>query len=362
MKDNLEVTAKQIDRRPARAQGDPTLLQGLRGAIDSTLAPLLSQHSRCALISFPNSPNVGDSAIWTGEVTWLERAGIDVVYACNRFTYSRSRLRRELGDGLILIHGGGNLGDLWPVAQTFRERIVTEFPDNPIIQLPQSVWFREPKNAKRAARILNRHSALHLLIRDAQSLQRAREIFAADSSLCPDMSFVLELPPQRFEQIRDVVWLLRRDLEAAEGDMQTPEGALTLDWSSDLPPQLRRPRRTYLGYVANAMFSAGIKRWPLWLPAPYRPIAASYDRRAQQRVNRGQRILNLGQVFITNRLHGHILGCIAGQPHVILGDKYGKLRSFYDTWTSEFSLASFAGSIEEAQVIASELLKEHVSA
>jgi hypothetical protein len=143
---------------------DRDLLADLRTSIDKVLGPLLPAGTRCALMDFPNSANVGDAAIWMGERAWLERSGIDVVYTCDRFTYSPSRLRRELKDGVILWHGGGNLGDLWPAFQAFRERVVAGFPDNRIIQLPQSIWFGEPANAARASKIFNDHPNLHLLL------------------------------------------------------------------------------------------------------------------------------------------------------------------------------------------------------
>ena len=363
MTENLGVTAQETKRSlsptPALPGSDRSLLKDLAAAIDARLAPLLSGHSRCALFGFPTGANVGDSALWVAETSWLERAGIDVVYACNRFTYSRSRLRRELKDGVILWHGGGNLGDLWPVAQAFREQVISESHDNPIVQLPQSVTFRDPRNAERAAGIMNQHPNLKLLARDPASLERAHEIFAVECSLCPDMAFALDLPEQRSRASRDVLWLMRDDIESAEGNGETPTGELTLDWLSDVPSQLRRPWTTYSGYTANRWFSAGIRRWPRWLPAPSRAVAATYNRRARQRLDRGWRTLMLGRVVVTNRLHGHILACILGQPHVVLGDRYGKLRSFYDKWSSEFSVARFADTYEEAHTLARELLTEY---
>ena len=52
----------------------------LRDRINATLGPIVSGYSECALVGFPDSANVGDSAIWLGELAWLrERA-----FACDR--------------------------------------------------------------------------------------------------------------------------------------------------------------------------------------------------------------------------------------------------------------------------------------
>ena len=45
--------------------------------------------------------------------------------------------------GTILLHGGGNFGDLWPIYQRFREHVIAAFPDHRIVQLPQTVHFRD---------------------------------------------------------------------------------------------------------------------------------------------------------------------------------------------------------------------------
>jgi pyruvyl transferase EpsO len=347
--------------RPERGTDPPAgrdrdLLADLRTSIDKILGPLLPAGTRCALMDFPNSANVGDAAIWMGERAWLERSGIDVVYTCDRFTYSPSRLRKELQDGVILWHGGGNLGDLWPGFQAFRERVVSEFPDNRIVQLPQSVWFGDPANAARASKIFNHHPNLHLLLRDKESLARSEELFDAPSELCTDPAFALD-PPQTTEPpVRDVVWLSRTDLESSGAHGRPMHEALTLDWMADTAPHLRRPLPTYAGYVINRLVSAAVRRVPPGTPGFGRATSATYDWRAGQRVARGCRILTMGRVVVTDRLHGHILCCLLGIPHVIVGDRFGKLRSFYDTWTQEFISARFADTPSDAYLEAQNLL------
>ena len=364
MTENLRVTGKQ--ETPSRrapdlppVERDSALIGNLRSVIDSSLGTLLSEGTRCALMDFPNSGNVGDAAIWMGERTWLERAGIEVVYSCDRYTYSATRLKKELKDGVILWHGGGNLGDLWPAAQAFRERVVSEFLDNAIVQFPQSIWFTNPDNARRAIESLNRHESLHLLIRDSSSLERARAMFSASSSLCPDMAFALELETPSWAPVTDVLWLCRTDLEAAAGDDQPlPDEVLTMDWLSDTPRELRRPVATYAGYATNRVLATLIRRWPRRLPAPGRSLSSMHAWRARQRMRRGCRTLAQGRVVVTNRLHAHIFCCMLAVPHVVVGDRYGKLRAFYDTWTNGFASAAFAESHAQAWSLAQQLAEE----
>ena len=91
--------------------------------------------------------NVGDSAIWLGERTLLRDAGVTVAYACDLQSFSAAELAERVpaGTGTTFVHGGGNLGDLWPRHQVLRERVISAFPNHRIVQLPQSVHFRDPR-------------------------------------------------------------------------------------------------------------------------------------------------------------------------------------------------------------------------
>lgn len=61
---------------------------------------------------------------------------------------------------------------------------------------------------------------------------------------------------------------------------------------------------------------------------------------------------------MTDRLHAHVFSLLLGIPHVVLNDRYGKLRSFHEAWTRGLGIARFAESPEAAAQIASTLLRE----
>ena len=93
-----------------------------------------------ALLDYPAYANVGDNAIWLGTLEALRQLGAGPpAYTCCADTYHADSLRRRVQDGPVLIKGGGNFGDLYPRHQRLRERVVRDFPDNPIVQLPQTV-------------------------------------------------------------------------------------------------------------------------------------------------------------------------------------------------------------------------------
>ena len=318
----------------------------LRARLAETLRPLIAPTDRVALIDFPNYPNVGDSAIYLGELACLASLGVPFPrFICDLRTYDRAELAHRLGPGgLILLAGGGTFGDLWPAPQELREEIVRSFPQHRIIQLPQTIHFERPDALRRARSVVNGHRHITLLVRDAQSLEIARSEFTAASHLCPDAAFALGSlgRPRRATQHR--LWLLRTDKES-RGGVTRPVGEFAVDWLEE--PAMWRRRASYL--LMGAVRRKGIA--PVARPLLMRLYASL----ARQRLTRGLELLASAQVVITDRLHGHILCVLMGMPHVMLDNSYGKLSSFHETWTAGVDNVRLARSPAEALSLAEQL-------
>lgn len=322
------------------------LIGDLNQQIDGTLAPILGPGDRCVLLDFPAHGNVGDSAIWLGERAWLERRGVEITYVCDRTTFSKSAVADAVGTGTILLHGGGNFGDIWQPHQAFRQEVITSFPHNRIVQLPQTLHFQNPDELERARAIVNAHDHLLILCRDRESHAFARTHFRAQAVLCPDMAFQLGHIDPPGERGPGVVWLARTDPESAIGEMRRPTNGLEpTDWLTDTPTAV---------VAAAQHLQDRLRRDPsdraAILEAP-----ALYDAVARERVLRGCRTLAAGQVVVTDRLHGHILCELMGLPHVLLDNNYGKLRRFFQTWTWRSRLVRWASSVEHAATVAQRL-------
>ncbi len=321
----------------------------LGGKIDEVLGPLLPPGTPYALLDFPNHANVGDSAIWLGEKEWLRKEGLRLVYACDVATYSRHRLAARLGDGVILLHGGGNLGDFWVEHQQFREQVLQDFPDHKIIQLPQTIYFMDEWGVGEARRVFNAHRNLTLLCRDQTSLDFARKQFAAPSLLCPDMAFALGPLERTGPPAKDILWLGRTDAESAA----LPVPALganveRTDWLEEEPTPVRE---------RNQALSSQVERDPPDWPSVLLPLIETYDLLAAERLRRGCQLLSKGRVVVTDRLHGHILCLLLGIPHVLLDNVYGKLGTFSETWTQDCPIFRVAGSATAALHLAEEFVR-----
>lgn len=300
----------------------------LRAQAGALLGRLLEGYGHCALLDFQNHGNVGDSAIWLGEVAYLERAGCAIRHVCSELDYDARSLRTVVGDGPILLSGGGNFGDVWPAHQRFRERVLADFPGNRVIQLPQSIQFTKTASLERARRALGAHRDFHLLVRDRQSLDVAQGRLGIPALPCPDMVHMLDVPAFGAEPECRLLVLSRPDHEKLESPDRVlararRRGASVADWldQPSLPeePRYHRARRA-------------VRR--RWLPAaPFERRALHYANvLATRRLHWGCVLLARGRAIVTDRLHACLLGWLGGRPVYFVDNSYGKLSAYVQSW------------------------------
>jgi pyruvyl transferase EpsO len=318
----------------------------LRQSAERRIRSVIGSQPVTALVDFPNYPNVGDSAIYVGQLACLDSLKIPRPrLICDFRTYDRRALGRAAGDGVILLTGGGSFGDLWPIGQECREEILRAFPDNRVIQLPQSIHFARRDSLDSARRAVNGHRNFVLLCRDQRSLDTARRNFDATTELCPDMAFCLGSIARPRPATKQIVWLLRKDKESA---LTPPDTSLAsiVDWLDEPETLQRRMNYKLMGATLRRPTN---RMWRSLLMQTYAPLA-------RQRLHRGLNILSAGKVVITDRLHGYILSMLLGIPSVIIDNSYGKLTSFHSTWTSGLDSIQVAKSPDEALELATNLL------
>lgn len=287
-----------------------------------------------ALVDFPDHSNVGDSAIWLGEMAYLRRSGRLPAYYSAIADFDDAACRAAIGGGAILIHGGGNMGTLWPKHEAFRLHLLRAHRGRPIIQMPQSIHYADPAAAAEMAEAIRAHGQFTLLVRDARSLAFAEQHFDCDIRLCPDAALMLGRQ-RRDPATVPVFALLRTDHERAADEATLPAGVVADDWLEEDAGQKRRLRLS-------------LKLGRLFTRDPMAQRAARQRRLAEWRFQRGLTMLSAGELVVTDRLHAHILSLLLDIPHVLLDNSYGKVAGFADQWTGDYAGLMRAATRAEA--------------
>ena len=143
-------------------------------------------------LDLPNYANVGDVLIWEASLQLLKKMRHRCLYSCSIETYKKPRIKK---DTILLFSGGGNFGDLWERHQEFRHQVMEDFPENPIVQLPQSVWFEKEDNLKKDILCYKKHIGdVTICVRDKQSFDIIQTNYAnVKPLLLPDMVLALDI-------------------------------------------------------------------------------------------------------------------------------------------------------------------------
>ncbi|KAK4943721.1 hypothetical protein LTR10_016818 [Elasticomyces elasticus] len=295
---------------------------------------LLPGVTHVALIGYPMSSNKGDSAIWIGEKVLLEALGIETVYACvDNHDYNKDQLREALeahggpSKTAILLHGGGNFGDLWPGAQDNRESVAMDFLDYRIRSFPQTYKFHDvKKKLPKAQQAYGQHPDLQLTARDSKSFMAMQKDFGSKHmvSLLPDAATMLVTRPlphaREVKDGYDVLFLARTDHEGGQ-DHGHQKGAIDDLRSFDNGDDSQ-----------HSSTNVTVADWVNVDPEGIRN-AVDYDQHAQMRVDWTFEYLQQYALILSDRLHVHILSTVWGFDHVAVEEgSYAKIRTYHDTW------------------------------
>jgi len=322
--------------------------------IDETLAPLIAGRSeRICLIDPPGYANVGDSAIFLGELAFLRRnfpdARIDFFDTVN-YTPACDRFIEE--SSIILLQGGGNFGEIWPRHHAIRMEILKRFPGKPIVQFPQSISFTTQDGIDATARAIERQGNFTLLVRDRNSQSFAEKHFPCTTMLCPDMAFALG-DIAREPASLDFLCLLRQDKEVVTDHSKLLQVLAELGGSLDVADWIEAPD-SRLGQRDKALGRTW-RRFP-WSIGLTRSFAFRLrERYARERLAFGLGLLSRGSMVITDRLHAHVLCCLLGVRHLLFDSLDGKVSALYDAWTKGTTNARLVSSVDQVAGLVHEL-------
>lgn len=262
---------------------------------------------RIILLGSPEYNNLGDHAIAYATKKFVEKyfptyQFIEVPE--NAIDFSLPMLKKAIKNtDLLLLQGGGNLGDLYEDQQRIRRKAIFTFHENKIVLMPQTCHFSESNAGKieldKTEALFRSHSDLTLFAREEYSFNVMKDAFQNAVYLTPDivLSLHLSIPPKKRE---GVAVCLRSDREGA--------------------------------------IDIAAKQWIVELCKGLFHDVTQIDTCTNEKIainKREEKLMNFWEnlsgkkLLITDRLHGMIFAAITNTPCVVLSNSNYKIKGVY---------------------------------
>jgi len=247
-------------------------------------------------------------------------------------------------DAVILIHGGGNFGDMWRWSTQQYLRLVQKITEQKFIVLPQTVYYKDLNLALSDAKQIGAHKDFLITVRSEQSEKLAKKYFSNRIVNSPDAAFYIGPITPVSEPVYDFFILRRTDYEskfrkevweqAAEKYFDNKYTYKSADWFDFKLESL--PNKS-LHYIDD------------------------FTLRTADLANK---IMSRGRVIITDRLHASIYSLLIGRPHVIVDEAFKKIYNTRENafkgkpeCAEEFLKASYATDVDDAYAKAIQILR-----
>lgn len=272
---------------------------------------------KVAFLDMPCYFNVGDLLIYLGTESYFSNKAVNVIYRSDYKNISHRKLREA---DVIIFQGGGNFGDLYPLLQSMREKVVKKYHDKIIICLPQTIFFKNEQELKKSSLLFREHKNFHFYTRDSSSYELAAS-FTDKRYLMPDMAHSLH-PLKEVNEIRiekifpKILNLVRVDDECPSVKSQLLKRAF--DWKDIISNEDKLSLLLYSFLVKIDQAKAN----RFWYNTCNQILFKSVNYFDQH------------DIVYTDRLHGLILAVLLGKEIKLYDNSYGKNSGYYNQWLS----------------------------
>ena len=287
----------------------------IRSAIGTVLTPkdFPTQSPRLIVVLGADYANLGDVALTHALLKYcaheLPKHQPYILTAGRFFFDIRAVSRAVTPDDVVVIVGGGNIGDLYPYLEEARLIAVKKFQKNRIISFPQSMSFSDTVSGKRALRrsasVYANHPNLILFAREKVSYKLMKDAFPnVRIGIAPDTVFSLKQPVCNQERDIPLLICLRTDIEAMISPSE--RAAIHESLSAKYPKSVnfdtlsKNKESSYLKYEEELML-----------------LLAKFKR---------------SKCVVTDRLHGLIFSVITDTPCVVIENNNHKIRATVESW------------------------------
>lgn len=265
----------------------------------------------------PNHGNLGDYAIYEAEKKMFCR----FLPVSNVFGVNMTDFQHELGvlrellkkEDLLVLTGGGNLGNQYMDDEKIRREVILAFPDNRIVLFPQTLYFTPDAEGRqewqKTVVIYNAHKDLHLSARDVASFHAMQEKLAVPIVLLPDVVLTGESLPATDKN--GALLVLRNDVESVLG---------------------KKEKQQIFDMLQAEYGSVEVTDTEIETDGNEESLKQCLQEKLQQ--------FNKAELVVTDRLHGMIFAALAQTPCVVLNNYNHKLKETY-RWIQHLDYIEF---------------------
>lgn len=289
-----------------------------------------SRRKKIILFGTPVHGNLGDHAIAFEEKCFFEDFFPEYQYfeiLMPLYHTQKEKIKPAVNlEDMIVISGGGWMGNLWLHNEEVIREIIRSYPDNEIVILPQTIYYTSDESGDRERRItrevIKAHKNLQIFAREKISYCFFKENFCFSGNsgvyLAPDMVLYGKNIGTDWNEKKEknVIQLcMREDCEAAHGK------------SSDFYLKLKSK---YSVRTVNTVIKG--------LVAPQNRV---------RELKKSFATFQNAHATITDRLHAMLFSVLNGTPCIVLNNKTGKVFGVAE-WLEETGMITRVKSAEEA--------------
>lgn len=281
------------------------------------------------IMGIPHHGNIGDNAIAVAEEELIKKYFPDYKLYLMQEKYldiCADKVKKIINnEDIILLHGGGNIGDTYVRPEKGRREVIKLFPNNKIIIFPQTAYFSETEEGKKeleiSKEIYNNHKNLVILAREEKTYKFMKENFYnAKIYLTPDIVMTMHKKSNRNRE--GALLLFRTDKEK------------TLK-NTDIEKIKEIAENKFKKYILSDMnLGSGI-------------VNIGGVKREQILENKFNELQG-ARIVITDRLHGMIFAAITETPCIVFGNFNHKISESYK-WLKNLGYIQFCNNIEEIE-------------
>ena len=284
------------------------------------------------LMGSPEYNNLGDLAIAYATKKYIknnfEMPFIEVTE--REIDYKLDDVKKYIrNDDILLLQGGGNFGDVYSDQQRIRKKIILAFPHNALILMPQTMYFSETAEGRKALKetveLFKKSSYLTLFAREQFSFEKMKNVFSNKVYIVPDI--VLSLSDKSYGEKRKGVGICIRN---------DKEGALN---SSELEYIISEVEKIFGKVcVIDTIENENV-----------------YIEDRESRLENVWRKFSQKELIITDRLHGVIFAVITNTPCIALANNNKKVQGICK-WLESYSGVQYCDDPYEVEKYVQKLM------